>query len=99
MKCPHCGDANLIHDTRDLPYPYKGESAMLPHVTGAFCPACRGAAEARVWMNQLVSKLVGGRYTTARKNSRCINLRFEGLWDTVSLQHFDQKRSPEKRSG
>ncbi|MDP3670957.1 MAG: DUF2235 domain-containing protein, partial [Telluria sp.] len=44
----------------------------------------RGAAEARVWMNQLVRKLVDGRYTTARKNSRCINLRFEGLWDTVS---------------
>ncbi|WP_371764094.1 phospholipase effector Tle1 domain-containing protein [Massilia sp.] len=44
----------------------------------------RGAAEARVWMNKLVSNLVGGRYTTRNKNSRCINLRFEGLWDTVS---------------
>ena len=40
MKCPTCGAANLIHDTRDLPYAYKGEATMLPQVTGDFCPAC-----------------------------------------------------------
>ena len=44
----------------------------------------RGAAEARVWMNQLVGKLVAGRYKTSDGRNRCINLRFEGLWDTVS---------------
>lgn len=44
----------------------------------------RGAAEARVWMNQLVSRLANGRYTTGKGKSRCVNLRFEGLWDTVS---------------
>jgi len=26
MKCPVCGAAELIHDTRDLPYTYKGET-------------------------------------------------------------------------
>ena len=40
MKCPTCGAANLIHDTRDLPYAYKGEATVLPQVTGDFCPAC-----------------------------------------------------------
>lgn len=40
MKCPVCGAAELIHDTRDLPYVYKGESTTIPAVTGAFCPAC-----------------------------------------------------------
>lgn len=40
MLCPHCGDANLIRDTRDMPYTYKGESTTLPSVTGDFCPAC-----------------------------------------------------------
>ncbi|MCW3611357.1 type II toxin-antitoxin system MqsA family antitoxin, partial [Burkholderia cenocepacia] len=24
MKCPCCGAAELIHDTRDMPYTYKG---------------------------------------------------------------------------
>jgi hypothetical protein len=42
----------------------------------------RGAAEARVWINQLVSKMKNGAYT-ANGKTRCINLRFEGLWDSV----------------
>ncbi|MEY3654245.1 MAG: hypothetical protein RL739_2415 [Pseudomonadota bacterium] len=40
MKCPVCGAAELIHDTRDLPYTYKGESTVIPSVTADFCPAC-----------------------------------------------------------
>jgi len=40
MKCPCCGAAELIHDTRDMPYTYKGETTTMPAVTGDFCPAC-----------------------------------------------------------
>jgi HTH-type transcriptional regulator/antitoxin MqsA len=40
MKCPTCGEAKLVRDTRDLPYIYKGESTILPAVKGDFCPAC-----------------------------------------------------------
>jgi HTH-type transcriptional regulator/antitoxin MqsA len=40
MKCPACGAAELIHDTRDVPYTYKGETTTIPGVTGDFCPAC-----------------------------------------------------------
>jgi len=40
MKCPICGAAGLIQDTRDLPYTYKGECTTIPAVTGEFCPAC-----------------------------------------------------------
>lgn len=40
MKCPACAAAELVHDTRDLPYLYKGESTSIPAVTGDFCPAC-----------------------------------------------------------
>ncbi|MDD2545121.1 MAG: type II toxin-antitoxin system MqsA family antitoxin [Burkholderiaceae bacterium] len=40
MKCPCCGAAELIHDTRDMPYTYKGEVTTIPAVTGDFCPAC-----------------------------------------------------------
>jgi HTH-type transcriptional regulator / antitoxin MqsA len=40
MKCPNCGAAKLVHATRDLPYTYKGESTVIPKVTGDFCPAC-----------------------------------------------------------
>lgn len=40
MKCPNCGAAELIHDTRDIPYTYKGETTTIAAVTGDFCPAC-----------------------------------------------------------
>lgn len=40
MKCPVCGAAELIHDTRDITYTYKGESTVIPDVTGNYCPAC-----------------------------------------------------------
>lgn len=40
MKCPSCGAAELVHDTRDVPYTYKGESTVIQDVTGDFCPAC-----------------------------------------------------------
>ena len=40
MKCPSCGAAKLRHDTRDMPYTYKGETTSIPSVTGDFCSAC-----------------------------------------------------------
>jgi HTH-type transcriptional regulator / antitoxin MqsA len=40
MKCPVCGAAELLRDTRDLPYTYKFETTIIPAVTGDFCPAC-----------------------------------------------------------
>ena len=50
MKCPICGAAELVHDTRDMPYIYKGETTIISTVTGDFFPACDeavlGVAEA-----------------------------------------------------
>ena len=43
MKCPICGAAKLVRDTRDVPYTYKGESTVIPAVSGEFCPACSEA--------------------------------------------------------
>jgi HTH-type transcriptional regulator/antitoxin MqsA len=40
MKCPACGAAELVHDTRELPYTYKGETTTIPAVLGDRCPAC-----------------------------------------------------------
>jgi len=40
MKCQICARAELVHDTRDMPYTYKGETTVIPAVTGDFCPAC-----------------------------------------------------------
>lgn len=40
MKCPSCGAAELARDQRDIPYVYKGETTVIPAVSGEFCPAC-----------------------------------------------------------
>jgi len=40
MKCPACGAAKLVRDTRDLTHTYKGEATTILDVTGQFCPAC-----------------------------------------------------------
>lgn len=40
MKCPSCGAAELIHDTRDMPYTYKGKTTVISAVTADYCPAC-----------------------------------------------------------
>lgn len=40
MKCPCCGAAELIKDTRDLPYTYKGETTTIKQVEGEFCTDC-----------------------------------------------------------
>jgi HTH-type transcriptional regulator/antitoxin MqsA len=40
MKCPVCGGAELIHDTRDMPYVYKGQKTKIPNVMSDFCPVC-----------------------------------------------------------
>lgn len=40
MKCPACFAAELVQDSRDLPYSYKGEHTEISAVNGRFCPAC-----------------------------------------------------------
>jgi len=79
MKCPVCGAAELIHDTRDLPYTYKGESTVIAAVTGDFCPACaesildaaesnRVMREMRAFSKQVNAAIVDpGFITTVRK--------------------------------
>lgn len=59
MKCPACGAAELVHETRDMPYTYKGETTTIPAVSGEFCPACGesvldAAESARVSATMLV---------------------------------------------
>jgi len=40
MRCPICGEVEMVRDTREMAYTYKGESTVIPGVTGDFCAAC-----------------------------------------------------------
>ncbi|WP_123070096.1 type II toxin-antitoxin system MqsA family antitoxin [Massilia aurea] len=59
MKCENCGTSELMHDVRDVPYTYKGETTILPLVEGEFCPSCDesilGPAESRRTMDLMLA--------------------------------------------
>jgi HTH-type transcriptional regulator/antitoxin MqsA len=40
MQCPICAQAELLKETRDIPYTYKGERTSIPGVRGDYCPVC-----------------------------------------------------------
>lgn len=40
MKCPACGAAELVRDTRDVAFSYKGHTTNIQSVTADFCPEC-----------------------------------------------------------
>ena len=77
MKCPVCGAAKLVHDTRDLPCTCKGETILIAAVTGDFCPACaesildaaesnRVMREMRAFSRQVNAAIVDPEFITAK---------------------------------
>lgn len=57
MKCPVCGAAELIHDTRDQSYTYKGETTVIVAVMGDFCPACAESVLDAVESNRVMREM------------------------------------------
>lgn len=90
MKCPVCAVAELVHDTRDVSYTYKGETAVLPQVTGEFCPACDesvlDAAESRRTMDLM-------QEFNKQVNASIVDPRF--IADVRKKLHLDQREAAE----
>ncbi len=40
MKCPCCGAAELVADTRNVSIVVDGAPVVIPDMTGDYCPAC-----------------------------------------------------------
>jgi HTH-type transcriptional regulator / antitoxin MqsA len=58
MRCPACGGAEVVRETRDTPYAYKGKSTIIPSVTGDFCPECGEAVLARTESERVSSAMM-----------------------------------------
>lgn len=90
MKCPVCGVAELVHDTRDMSYTYKGESTLIPALTGDYCPAC---AEVVLGMEE------ADRYgMLVRAFNKQVNATFiqpEYIAQVRKKLHLDQKEAAE----
>lgn len=110
MKCPACGVAKLIYDTRDLPYTYKGEIAVIAAVTGDFCPACgesvldmgesdRVIREMRAFSKQVNATIVDPSFITAVRNKLALDQReateiFGGGVDAFSRYENGRTKPP-----
>lgn len=104
MKCPACGAAELIHDTRDVPYTYKGETIDIPSVTGDFCPACGEVVLDRIhgdrlseamglFQRQVNAAYVDPAYITqVRKNSPSTNAKPPNFSAAASMPFRVTKR-------
>lgn len=86
MKCPVCSVAELIHDTRDLPYIYKGETTVITAVTGDFCPSCtecvldaaeseRVMREMDAFSRQVIAAIVDPGFITAVRKKLALDQR------------------------
>jgi HTH-type transcriptional regulator/antitoxin MqsA len=91
MKCPVCAEADLIqHDTRDLRYTYKGESTILPSVTGDFCPACDEAV-----LKSAESARVSGLMLAFNKQVNASIVDPEFIASVRKKLHLDQREAAE----
>jgi YgiT-type zinc finger domain-containing protein len=77
MKCPACGAAELVHDTCDTLYTYKGESTTLSAINGNFYPACGEAlldAKESRRISTLMRELIRKTHFPAKQNKKIPNL-------------------------
>jgi HTH-type transcriptional regulator / antitoxin MqsA len=42
-SCPSCGTADMVFDSRDVPFNYKGERLIVKQIRGWFCSTCSEA--------------------------------------------------------
>ncbi len=90
MKCLNCGAAELARDTRDMPYVYKGETTMLPQVTGEFCKACGEAV-----LDAAESRRVSASMREFAKQVNAAIVDPEFITGVRKKLHLDQREAAE----
>jgi len=90
MKCPVCSTAELVHDIRDLPYTYKGETTVIAAVTGDFCPACAESVLDAAESNRVMREM---RAFSKRVNAAAVDPDF--ITDVRKKLDLDQREAAE----
>jgi HTH-type transcriptional regulator/antitoxin MqsA len=80
-RCPACGAGELVQETRNMPYVYKGRKTVLADISGRWCPSCGEVflrngeidhymAALNAFKKEVNATLVDAEYVAAvRKNS------------------------------
>ncbi len=90
MKCPVCGAAELVHDTRDVPFTYKGETTVIAAVTGHFCPACAESVLDAAESNRVMREM---RAFSKQVNAAIVDPAF--ITDVRKKLDLDQREAAE----
>ena len=94
MKCPVRGAAELIHDTRDVQYPYKGESTVIHGITGDFCTAC-----AEIVLDRENADLYGSAINSFKKQVNAASIDPKFITRTRKKLSLDQRQAAELFGG
>lgn len=94
MKCPTCHQAELITDTRDMPYTYKGETTTIQAVTGDYCPAC-----AEVITSEAESRRIMAAILAFNKEVNAATTDPAYIQNVRKKLHLDQRQAAELFGG
>lgn len=94
MKCPVCGAAELIHDTRDINYSYRGEITVIYGVTGDFCTAC-----SEIILNRENADLYGSAINSFKKQVNAASIDPKFITRTRKKLALDQRQAAELFGG
>ena len=94
MKCPTCHQAELITDTRDMPYTYKGETTTIQAVTGDYCPAC-----AEVITSKAESRRIMAAMLAFNKEVNAATTDPAYIQNVRKKLHLDQRQAAELFGG
>lgn len=93
MLCPMCGQ-ELIRDTRDIPYAYKGQHMCLRAVTGDFCSQCAEAVFEPETAQRVSEQMLA---FTKEINANLVNPDF--ISKVRKKLHMDQKQAAQAFGG
>jgi HTH-type transcriptional regulator/antitoxin MqsA len=94
MKCVSCGEANLVRDTRDLRYTYKGETTIIFSVAGDYCPACGDSVH-----NAAESKRYSAAILAFNKEVNSATVEPAFICETRKKLNLDQREAAELFGG
>ncbi|MFA7336667.1 MAG: type II TA system antitoxin MqsA family protein [Candidatus Obscuribacterales bacterium] len=86
MKCVSCGKAELVSDTRDVSYTYKGETTTIQDVSGDYCPVCNESLH-----NAKESKYLNAAMLAFAKQVNGASVKPEFISETRKRLQLDQR--------
>ncbi|MDP3507287.1 MAG: type II toxin-antitoxin system MqsA family antitoxin [Candidatus Melainabacteria bacterium] len=94
MKCLSCGKAELVSDTRDVSYTYKGETTTIQDVSGDYCPVCNESLH-----NAQESKYLNAAMLAFAKQVNRASVKPEFISETRKKLQLDQREAAELFGG